>query len=396
MAEGFLQAGFKIPNACDFSAEAALTYQNRHKQLGYSDLKFYQGDIKNLAKPKKLKEFLNGNEISVVVGGPPCQGFSLTGKRDENDFRNFLFLEFLKIIKLVKPKYFVMENVEGILSYKFSEFVGLSGRVYENHFVTQIIREEAYKIGYEVRFEQLNAKNYGVPQNRPRVIFFGHRIKKYKNKKVDLVSPPEFPGKKSEVITVYEAISDLSFLTNGKESDKYNENFIVTNYQKQLRQGITPNINGQTIMAHSLKNHKAAKHQNRTERRFSLLKSGESIGELLKRLDKKQYKELKTKKYRCTKLHINDVAPTVLTLPDDIVHYEKGNSRILTVRELARLQSFDDSFEFLGKRTTGGVRRKLETPQYTQVGNAVPPLFARAIAIEIRKALIRTVNNSKK
>jgi DNA (cytosine-5)-methyltransferase 1 len=81
MSEGFLQAGFKIPNACDYSLEAAQTYLNRHYQLGYTDVKFHQGDIKKLTKPKKLKEFINGKEISVVVGGPPCQGFSLTGKR---------------------------------------------------------------------------------------------------------------------------------------------------------------------------------------------------------------------------------------------------------------------------------------------------------------------------
>ena len=81
----------------------------------------------------------------------------------------------------------------------------------------------------------------------------------------------------------------------------------------------------------------------------------------------------------------NDPSPTVLTLPDDLVHYDKN--RILTVREMARLQSFDDSFEFLGKRTTGGARRKLETPQYTLVGNAVPPLLAKAIADEIMKNL---------
>lgn len=388
MTEGFLQAGFHVPNSCDYSKEAALTYQNRQKQLGYVDHKFFNGDIRELTKKRRLEKFLDGKEIHVITGGPPCQGFSMTGKRDENDFRNLLFLEFLKIIKLVKPKYFVMENVEGILSFKFNKLIGISGKVYQDQYVPAIITEEALRFGYEVKYQLLNAKEYGVPQNRPRVIFLGHKIRKYRNKKVkDLVHPPEFPNKQSKVITVYEAISDLSFLTNSKEAHKYNDHFDASYYAKKLRNGMTPNSNGFPIRANSLKNHKASRHQGNAEKRFNMLKPGESIAELLRRLDKNLYKELYTKKYRCTKLHMNDVAPTVLTLPDDIIHYEIGNSRILTVRELARLQSFDDSFEFLGKRTTGGDKRKVETPQYTQVGNAVPPLFARAIAEEILKAL---------
>lgn len=124
-----------------------------------------------------------------------------------------------------------------------------------------------------------------------------------------------------------------------------------------------------------------------------MLASGESIGELLQRLPKNLKDQYSTKKFRCTKLNKNAVSPTVLTLPDDIVHYEVNNPRILTVRELARLQSFDDSFEFLGNRTTGGSRRKYETPQYTQVGNAVPPLFAKAIGREILKALKKSIMN---
>lgn len=136
-----------------------------------------------------------------------------------------------------------------------------------------------------------------------------------------------------------------------------------------------------------MSNHVASRHKKNTLERFSLLKPGEGIEGLLERLTTDEYEKHFTKKYRCFKLHQNQVSPTVLTLPDDIIHYDLKNPRILSVRELARIQSFDDSFQFVGNRTTGGDRRKFETPQYTQVGNAVPPIFAYSIAKEIMKAL---------
>ncbi|GGH11295.1 cytosine-specific methyltransferase [Paenibacillus segetis] len=386
MSEGFLQAGFSIPNACDFSVEASITYKNRHEELGHES-NFFCGDIRLLTEHKKLEEFLGGEEISVIVGGPPCQGFSLTGKRDKNDVRNVLFFEFLKIVKLVKPKYFIMENVIGILSYRFKKFVGLTGVKYTKKLVTEIIINEAKLFGYHVEFMQLNAKDYGVPQNRPRVIFLGHQARWEDTRKIDLVVAPKFPIGKMDKVTVADAISDLRDLKNGGTNEEYCKRYKLSDYQKKMRNGLTPNSKGITLRSEKIFNHQAAKHRKKTIERFTLLKHGESIGELLGRLSDEERVKYQTKKYRCTKLDGNCISPTVLTLPDDIIHYEKGNSRILTVRELARLQSFDDSFKFLGKRTTGGDRRKFETPQYTQVGNAVPPLFAKAIADEILIAL---------
>lgn len=383
MSEGFLQAGFEVPFASDYSKEAAETYIKRHEQLGYN-LNFFNDDIGKLTKRSTLNDFLGGSSIDVIVGGPPCQGFSLTGKRDENDPRNRLFLDYLKIVKRVKPKYFVIENVEGMLSYKAKKIKGISGTIYENELVPDIIQKEAEKFGYFVEYKLLNAKDYGVPQNRPRVIFLGTRIIKSRRNKLPI---PKFPEKQNVVVSVEDAISDLRFLKNGKASTKYNGRYKVTPYQQMLRNGVTPNANGESIPAVELHNHEASKHQDKTVKRFEMLRPGESVEQLLKRLTPEELDYFKTKKYRCAKLQKDLVSPTVLTLPDDIVHYEKDNPRILTVREFARLQSFDDSFVFYGKRTTGGDRRKIETPQYTQVGNAVPPLFARAIAIEIKNAL---------
>jgi DNA (cytosine-5)-methyltransferase 1 len=134
-----------------------------------------------------------------------------------------------------------------------------------------------------------------------------------------------------------------------------------------------------------LKNHQISVHSEPVQKRFDNLRQGENVAAMLQRLTPKMRDHLNTRKRSCRKIMPTDPSPTVLTLPDDLVHYNPN--RILSVREMARLQSFDDSFEFLGKRTTGGERRRKETPQYTLVGNAVPPLLARAIATEIFKNL---------
>ncbi|MCS7460833.1 DNA cytosine methyltransferase [Paenibacillus doosanensis] len=394
MAEGFLQAGFSIPAATDYSKEASLTYINRHKQLELN-FNYYQGDIADLTKKSKLNDLLDGNSVDVVVGGPPCQGFSLTGKRLSDDPRNILFIKYLKIIQMSNPRYFVMENVLGILSFRINKIKGVSGKEYNNELVTKILESEALLLGYKVRWKVLNAKDFGVPQNRPRVIFFGHKIRKRLGKIYDYVVPAQFPCPIESNVSVYEALSDLSFLKNGEKSNLYLNMLPLSDYQKKLRIGQTPNKNGIPITSLELHNHEASKHNPNTIRRFSLLSNGEKISDLLKRLSKSnvlpdEYEKMATKKRSCIKLIREGISPTILTLPDDIIHYDPKNPRILTVRELARLQSFDDSFIFLGKRTTGGDRRRVETPQYTQVGNAVPPFFSRSIALKIKEALLET------
>ena len=148
MAEGFLQAGFVIPYASDISEQAKETYTNRHKQLGH-DIKFFQGDINELKISENLNNFLGNdiNNIDVVTGGPPCQGFSLAGRRDENDTRNKLIHSYIEVLETVKPKYFVMENVLGILSSELSIFDGLAD-TYQNEKLTTILEKEFKHIGY--------------------------------------------------------------------------------------------------------------------------------------------------------------------------------------------------------------------------------------------------------
>lgn len=387
MAEGFLQAGFAIPYASDISEQAKETYTNRHKQLGH-DIKFFQGDINELKTLENLKEFLGNdlNSIDVVTGGPPCQGFSLAGRRDENDTRNKLIHSYIEVLETVKPKYFVMENVLGILSAEISNFEGLAD-IYENMKLTDILEKEFKYIGYSnVIRKVMDASHYGVPQKRMRVIFLGTRD--------DIHPKLEHPEPTSDLLnSAKSAIEDLENIGIGKQVLKYNKP-ISSNYQLKSRQGRTPDVDGEPIEATSLYNHETSRHTAIVTERFKNLRSGENIRSMLARLSPEQAEKLATKKNNCKKIIADQPSPTVLTLPDDLVHYKKN--RIMTVREMARLQSFDDSFEFLGKRTTGGDRRKSETPQYTLVGNAVPPLLAKAIGEEIMKCLIKleSANNN--
>ena len=379
MAEGFLQAGFDIPFASDRSPQAALTYEYRHReQLGYK-LDYFCGDVQELAEEKKLKEFLGKDffNIDVICGGPPCQGFSMAGKRNPDDLRNQLVRSYISILKQVQPKYFVMENVTGILSAKFSIYQGQT-QSYENELVTKVLLKEFAEIGYEnVVIKTLDTSDYGVPQRRKRVIFLGTRD----DINIQLVHPEPL---KSQKITARNALSDLENIEIGSKIEEY-KNQAESNYQINSRAGHTPNSKGKKVKSKKLANHETSKHTSLVMERFGLLSPGDDFKKIYNNLSEEQQERYKTRKHNCRRMLPNEPSPTVLTLPDDMVHYSKN--RIFTVRELARLQSFDDSFEFLGKRTTGGILRKQETPQYTLVGNAVPPLLAKAIALEIKKNL---------
>lgn len=376
MAEGFLQAGFDIPYASDKSEQAALTYQYRHRdQLGY-ELQYFCGDIQELAEEKKLREFLSKDysKIDVVCGGPPCQGFSMAGKRNPNDMRNQLVRSYINILKQIQPKYFVMENVTGILSAKFSLYEGQTV-VYENEMVKSVLIKEFAAIGYShVVVKTLDASDYGVPQRRKRVIFLGTR-----DDVTSLLTHPKPLNQSKD--SAFKALSDLENIEIGSKIETYIDK-ASSSYQIESRKGRTPTADGKNLQAKKLANHETSKHTSLIVDRFSLLKPGEDFKKVYPNLSLDLQDRFQTRKHNCRRMLPDEPSPTVLTLPDDMVHYSKN--RILTVREMARLQSFDDSFEFLGKRTTGGHLRKQETPQYTLVGNAVPPLLAKAIALEIR------------
>lgn len=424
-SEGLIQAGFHILFSSDISDMVEVTYTNRHRQLGLiqgENTWFERADIRDLTGKDIWKhimglEILKGKEmpqIDLMIGGPSCQGFSRAGRRDKSDPRNTLFGEYVRVIKEVKPKYIVLENVEGFIDMQFMGYKGITGIEYPDGSVTPyILRSELREIGYETLEPKiLNAVDYGVPQRRRRIIFIGYR------KGLKAPKYPEPTVKPNEQVTLLEAIGDLVADPNKREE----VNPYSSQFQMDSRQGRTPGIDGKPIKAKKMTNMELSKQTRIVRERFELFRPGESNANLKKRVleqgidisrepeliafcsekldmesnkvvelfknaaaTKEQVEILLTKKNIRQRWAENEPSATIVTIPDDYI--SPWEPRTFSVREMARCQSFDDSFEFLGKRTTGGSLRKKEVPQYTQVGNAVPPLLAKAVALEIKKVL---------
>lgn len=512
-SEGILQAGFHIVYSSDKSPFVKETYTARHEQLGLEDeinTHFELADIKDLEGTSilkdinKLKYFQEHNksfkkgDIDVIFGGPPCQGFSIAGKRDREDPRNMLFGEYLRVVKELLPKYVVMENVEGFLSMEVNPNFKSSkkGFVYpDKELVSKVVITELEYFGYTVLApRRLDASDYGVPQRRGRVIVLASR-----NDMPEIKYPLPTTKQPEKKVTVLEALSGVSI--NSESA-----------YSNLSRQGRTPHFYKKSPVEsqEDLNNIEESNHQKFIEERFSLFEQGESVKNLKDRLVftrgtpaalhlkkypallqetllniNKEYnidivnKYLKSENITTDNSYLNSIyrtikkvygkenseikkefvkkfkedtnwsehdiewlidsidkkfnqrvseeelinwflddglvinglsnddilnhlltnkntrkrlqqyepGPTMVTLPDDYIH--PTLNKILNVREMARIQSFDDSFIFKGKRTTGGSSRKHEVPQFSQVGNAVPPLLAYAIAKEVQLALMQ-------
>lgn len=497
-SEGILQAGFDILFSSDKSPMVQETYVNRHNQLGLLegiDTHFELADIQELTSERIFDVINNlrfGNifepgDIDVIFGGPPCQGFSRLGKRDASDPRNMLFHEYLRIIRDVHPRYVVMENVTGILDMLMLDFPSVvrDTSYIGQKLVKEILKEELQDLGYNLLDVQiLNSADFGVPQQRNRVVFLAYR---------NDVQPLEYPeGNELPEVTVRQALEGL-----------YNNKLPLSEFAQHRIDGETPTIIGTPIPRERITNMEESRHDVLVSQRFSLYHPGENTRAVINRLkneginlrdtrpelfneslfqvnlaintevihdtlialnlfeekfnskrwlhftnrqlailyslidNEKEFnivlkslagrlntsidkttifwetvhpllnteydadtfhhllingeitdrigEAILTKKSIRTRLNPDSVSPTIVTLPDDFIH--PYFDRVLTVREMARIQSFDDSFEFLGKRTTGGEKRSQETPQFTQVGNAVPPLLARAIAIKVKEAI---------
>jgi len=431
MSEGLIQAGFHIVFSSDINEDVEKTYTHRHEQLGLIHGKntyFKRADIRHLYGDyirsciRALDDFQTYEriEIDAIFGGPPCQGFSRAGRRDPNDPRNLLFKHYLRLVSELRPKYVVLENVEGFFDTKLYGYSGVTGVDYgAEALMPDILLSEFERIGYPTLEPQLlDAADFGVPQRRRRAIFIAYR---------EGVAEPRYPEPttpEDERITVLEALGDL--IVAPAVRAKWEHQVIDSAYQRASRRGRTRRIDGQRVQhdPSQILNGDLSNHYAYIRERFSLFRHGEDASQLHQRVmsegvdlaetphlwdychrkleDRYTREELReaflhgtddqelvdvllTKKNSRLRLSPDDVAPTVLTLPDD--HVSPFEDRIFSVREMARLQSFDDSFEFKGKRTTGGLRRRDDVPQYSQVGNAVPPLLARAIAEEIRKAV---------
>jgi DNA (cytosine-5)-methyltransferase 1 len=322
------------------------------------------------------------NKVDLVAGGPPCQGFSMAGRRNENDQRNNLIKSYIDFIKIIKPKILFFENVKGFtMEFKKNKD---KGKEYSSY-----VENALNRAGYFVKGEVVNFGEYGIPQKRTRFILVGVRKDLAKASK-ELVESffstikenrHSFLAEKDLTVNtnLKDAISDLlkanglkeSPDTKGFQAGTYSK--IKSSYQTLMREGIENKI---------ADSHRFPKHRPDIVEKFDVIlktcRKNKDIGA-------KTREHFNIKKHTIIPLDKNDKSPTITTLPDDYIHYSEP--RILTVREYARIQSFPDWYQFQGKYTTGGKLRTKEVPRYSQIGNAIPPLFGEQCGLVLKQIL---------
>ncbi|MGH1335880.1 MAG: DNA cytosine methyltransferase [Aureispira sp.] len=381
---GLHNAGWKGAFAIEKSEDAFKTLKhNLIKKENHFDwpewLEPKHHDINDILKDNKQKLIeLRGN-IDLVAGGPPCQGFSTAGRRIENDSRNDLINSYVKFIEYVRPRLIFFENVKGFtLGFKNNK---KEGKAYSKYVV-----EELEKLDYSVKGQLIDFSNFGIPQKRTRFILVGiHNSVLKENTNISKDSffegiesnKKEFLISKELTITpsLENAISDLLQAYGEVESETpnfkegvYGE--ITSAYQSYARRYKKKN--------QRVDSHRFVKHSEAIKNRFKIA--------IEEKLTNASYKErFKLKKSSTKLLQANKPTPTITTLPDDYIHY--CEPRIMTVREYARIQSFPDTYEFKGKYTTGGKRRIKEVPRYSQIGNAIPPLFGEQAGLMLKQLL---------
>lgn len=326
---GFEKKGFDVVLANEYDASIATSYIANHKNT-----KMIVGDITSLDLEDTFGKL--AGTIDVVIGGPPCQGFSQKGQRKTiHDERNFLFKYYVSVVELVKPKYFVMENVPNLLTA-------------EDGYFRHEIEELFNKLGYSLEYGVLNASDYGIPQNRRRAVIIG---------KLD-GDAPKLPVPKRNNVTIWDAISDLAYLESGEGSEEQEYKYPAeSDYEKMLRKDSS-----------KLFNHIATKHSPLALERLALIPPNAGREVLPEEhLTKSIYSGTWT---RMKKDEISVTITTRFDTPSSGKFTHPFLNRAITVREAARIQSFPDNFHFVGNKGS----------QMKQVGNAVPPLLAAAIA----------------
>ncbi len=332
MSLGFEQAGFDITLGIDIWSPALKTFEKNH-----SNSQTVCGNLSEIPPLTIQNKYLQ-NGIDIIIGGPPCQGFSISGKRDVNDPRNKLYQSFVSYVEHFKPKAFVMENVPNLVSMN-------------KGLVKDEIIKEFESIGYQVTYKILLASDYGVPQNRKRVFFIG-----LLDSENNFLFPDTTHSKSK--ITSGQAISDLPEFEL-KNGSTYNIKY-QSEYQKIIRHH-----------SRGIHNHQITKHTEKTKKTIALVPDGGNYKSLPEKLQ-----EIRKVNIAWTRLNSKKPSFTIDTGHRHHFHYKFN--RIPTVREAARIQSFPDNFIFYGSKTA----------QERQVGNAVPPLLAEALAQSIKKYLL--------
>lgn len=336
LSKGFEQAGCNILLGVDCDAAPLKTFEYNHK--GAKGLQLNLGDASSF---DIITNALNGKEVDIVIGGPPCQGFSLTGPRNFDDPRNQLYLAMIEAVHRFRPKAFMIENVPGM------------GNLYRGAIKDEIIKRLT-DLGYKVTCKVICAADYGVPQMRQRLVFIGLR-----DSKVSFEFPQPILNE-NQYITCEQAISDLPSLIDclGEETASYDSE-PHTDFQRQMR--------GNSTVLH---NHVAINHKQFVKDVIAQVPDGGNYKDLPPGVGDSRKFNMAWTRYAS-----NKPSRTIDTGHRNNFHY-KWN-RCPTVRESARLQSFPDDFVFIGNKTQ----------QNRQVGNAVPVLMAKALAKQIIKYL---------
>ena len=319
---GFETAGYECLLAIDNWQDALTTYSfnNPNVPVLCADL--------SVINPQDIRKEYGIDNVDVIIGGPPCQGFSVAGKRDVNDKRNKLYKSFVDFVRTFSPKSFVMENVPNILSM-------------DSGSIKNAIVKDFESLGYNVVYKVLTASDFGVPQKRRRAVFVGMKDG----------AAYSFPDIQTDpCITTYEALSDLpeQSLHDGSEYTLQP----MSAYQKLMRDG-----------SNGVYNHDVTNHEQKTKEIIALVPDGGNYKNLPEELQL-------TRKVHIAWTRMDSKKPSMTIDTGHRHHFHYKYNRIPTVRESARIQSFPDKFIFKCSKTS----------QYKQVGNAVPPLLAKAVA----------------
>lgn len=300
---GFEQAGINVVVGIDSWQDAISTFNYNHKNA--------KGLCLDLSKlnPQDIKQDLGEKTVDIIIGGPPCQGFSIAGKRIIDDDRNKLYQNFVQFVDFFKPKAFVLENVPNILS--------IGGGIVKNSII-----KDFENLGYVVNYKVLTASDYGTPQNRRRAIFVGLKNTKF-----------EFPEKSVDnYVTSFEALSDLP--ENSIVDGANYPSAAISNYQKMIRQG-----------SKTLYNHQITEHNQKTIDIISQVPDGGNYKDLPEELQN-------TRRVHIAWTRLNSQKPSFTIDTGHRHHFHYKYNRIPTVRESARIQSFPDTFVFWGTRTS--------------------------------------------
>lgn len=374
---GLVQAGMVPVMAIEAHSDAFASYKRNiigrfeTKASWVPGIPISNHDVCELIDSYRSQLQVLQGRVDLLAGGPPCQGFSANGRRDPNDPRNELAKRYLDLVDVLQPKLLLLENVRG-----FTNLARADGQAFSDFVATELERR-----GYDVWGKLLNASDWGVPQERVRFFLVAAPrgalpgIDPFARLRVARLNFLEQRGLPNATIGVADAISDLrvegarlipdaEFGHWGFSMVKYESQSELSPIARYLRTGTRGQPSDMRLPRHSA----------RVIERFQAILDTCEKGRAIPKADRDR---LGISKRSTTPLAPDRPSTTITTLPDDRLHY--CEPRILTVRETARLQSFPDWFRFTGPYTTGGPRRQWQMPRYTQVGNAVPPLLARAL-----------------